>query len=473
MPCSPSQKGPSDGKPSTRRELRRFSDFVQREQDVITATVLIVALQVLALLPIATLHAQMVVNSAYAASLRVVKKRTNLMLSVFSAGMLRAPYRLWVAFTSSPLWHRLVGHCRRLCGMRASVAAAKPMLSTFAPTLHGMPTRLAQPGPFKLQAQWAKRELAVKVVHEVVVDESADATPWASESPTRAAHAGESVAAAPLWLGAADPSAMIVPMGQPPPPSEPPPPIDLLGHVAPPVGGPPPPPPPSPPQPDWLTEAAADIGGAPRAAAAPVPTTRNLTAVERARAGRNITPADGSRGSVVPKLSFGALKPGSSAPLSARGGAPSMRASERSAVNQTLQSQLQRAAEAGGVAKTPRHHAEAVAAVEADEPPPRTSPRALGPHALGDSHADSQPGLARSETAVSDTPSFLRGHDEDDANKLWKELARIEAVPPAPAEFCRLPASAERSFDPRFIRNVLRPIGLALSDLFGFQVSVT
>lgn len=42
--------------------------------------------------------------------------------------------------------------------------------------------------------------------------------------------------------------------------------------------------------------------------------------------------------------------------------------------------------------------------------------------------------------------------------------------PPAPVELCRWPTAALRSFDPNSIRDVLRPIGLALADHFGFQV---
>ena len=57
---------------------------------------------------------------------------------------------------------------------------------------------------------------------------------------------------------------------------------------------------------------------------------------------------------------------------------------------------------------------------------------------------------------------------------IAKELSRVEAVPPIPYErsdLFRLPASTERSFDPRFVRNILRPIGLQLCGLFGFQTA--
>ncbi|KAL3931854.1 MAG: hypothetical protein SGPRY_000948 [Prymnesium sp.] len=46
----------------------------------------------------------------------------------------------------------------------------------------------------------------------------------------------------------------------------------------------------------------------------------------------------------------------------------------------------------------------------------------------------------------------------------------MSAFPPAPVELCRWPTAALRSFDPNSIRDVLRPIGLALADHFGFQV---
>ena len=71
----------------------------------------------------------------------------------------------------------------------------------------------------------------------------------------------------------------------------------------------------------------------------------------------------------------------------------------------------------------------------------------------------------------SETPSWLMQHHEDDPYAVKKELGRMEAVPPAPPELCHFPAQAERSFDPRFIRNLLRPIGLTLSGLFGFQTA--
>lgn len=38
-------KGPSESKPSTRLALRRFADFIQRESDTCSATVLFVCLQ--------------------------------------------------------------------------------------------------------------------------------------------------------------------------------------------------------------------------------------------------------------------------------------------------------------------------------------------------------------------------------------------------------------------------------------------
>ncbi|KAL3932851.1 MAG: hypothetical protein SGPRY_000533 [Prymnesium sp.] len=45
-----------------------------------------------------------------------------------------------------------------------------------------------------------------------------------------------------------------------------------------------------------------------------------------------------------------------------------------------------------------------------------------------------------------------------------------EPFPPAPVELCRMPVAGLRSFSPSSVRDVLRPIGLALAANFGFQV---
>ena len=50
--------GPGEGKPSTRLELRRFSDFLQRECDLCGAAVVIATLVIFALLPLASFHSQ-------------------------------------------------------------------------------------------------------------------------------------------------------------------------------------------------------------------------------------------------------------------------------------------------------------------------------------------------------------------------------------------------------------------------------
>lgn len=55
-------QGPGEGKPSTRLELRRFSDFLQRESDLCTCTVIVTILVLLALLPLASFHSALMVR---------------------------------------------------------------------------------------------------------------------------------------------------------------------------------------------------------------------------------------------------------------------------------------------------------------------------------------------------------------------------------------------------------------------------
>ena len=55
-------QGPGEGKPSTRLELRRFSDFLQREGDLCTCTVIVIILVLLALLPLASFHSALMVR---------------------------------------------------------------------------------------------------------------------------------------------------------------------------------------------------------------------------------------------------------------------------------------------------------------------------------------------------------------------------------------------------------------------------
>ncbi|KAL3916440.1 MAG: hypothetical protein SGPRY_006820, partial [Prymnesium sp.] len=74
---------------------RRFADFVQREFDICVASVLYVCVLTISFLPFSSLHSQLIVNEAYAASLRMVQRRRRLILSVHSSGWTRAPRRLW------------------------------------------------------------------------------------------------------------------------------------------------------------------------------------------------------------------------------------------------------------------------------------------------------------------------------------------------------------------------------------------
>ena len=56
--------GPAKSRSSTRLELRRFSDFLQRESDLSTCTVIISMLVLLALLPLASFHSALMVRPA-------------------------------------------------------------------------------------------------------------------------------------------------------------------------------------------------------------------------------------------------------------------------------------------------------------------------------------------------------------------------------------------------------------------------
>jgi hypothetical protein len=150
-------KGPSESKLSTRRELRRFADFLRREVDVVTATVLVVLLQVLSILPLTTLHAQLVVNYAYAASLRTVTTRTTLMMSAFAANISQTPKRLLLYLWSSHVWLRFVSSLRyciaRLTKRRGTADGGAALLSVFSPTIdaESLPARLNMVGEFTLE----------------------------------------------------------------------------------------------------------------------------------------------------------------------------------------------------------------------------------------------------------------------------------------------------------------------------------
>ena len=387
-------KGPSDGKPSLRKELRRFADFVQREGDMVTATVLVGCLQLLAFLPVSSLHAQLVVNYAYASSLRIVQNRVELMLTVFSATMFSAPRRAFIRLRSSRGW----AQCMRACWpfRRHAVADSNDLLNVFVPCADDLPARLNVSGSFRLEREWAKQ--APPGRGEDYDDEDEDggaASDWSDRvrSLTNSANSPTGSggdAAAPVWLKEVDPNATIVPMGQPPPPSEPPPEMTPRGtNVVAPT------PPPSPPgEPDWLSGAA----------------------------GQLLDSAPSTTQPAVTRLKLGGLARGEESRATARSGA-----SRRSHHQTKMALRLERAAAAGEGKSVPM------------------TPRRMD----------------------SETPSWLESNLDD--SKLAKQLAKLESIPPAPPELCRMPASVERSFEPGFVRNLLRPIGLTLCKLFGFQ----
>lgn len=149
--------GPADGKPSTRRALRRFSDFMQRESDICVSSVLFMCLQAISVLPIAYIHSQLIVNYAFATSLRVVQTRQRLMLSVYQIGWLRAPARGWAALQRATIWVSLRACIQRLLMLCLPVVddSASSSSRVFVPTVV-MPERLNRPGPFEMERKWAK-----------------------------------------------------------------------------------------------------------------------------------------------------------------------------------------------------------------------------------------------------------------------------------------------------------------------------
>ncbi|KAL3893063.1 MAG: hypothetical protein SGPRY_014510, partial [Prymnesium sp.] len=60
---------------------------------------------------------------------------------------------------------------------------------------------------------------------------------------------------------------------------------------------------------------------------------------------------------------------------------------------------------------------------------------------------------------------------EDAAESVHPRQEHDVAVPPAPAKLCRLAVEQMKSFKPNFLRKLLRPIALNLSECFGFQTS--
>lgn len=89
---------------SMRRALVLFSNFVQREQDIVLATVLFLCLQSISFLPVAYIHSTMVVNYAYATSLRIVRKRHKLMHTLHASGWLKISYRLLNLFKQASIF---------------------------------------------------------------------------------------------------------------------------------------------------------------------------------------------------------------------------------------------------------------------------------------------------------------------------------------------------------------------------------
>lgn len=57
------------------------------------------------------------------------------------------------------------------------------------------------------------------------------------------------------------------------------------------------------------------------------------------------------------------------------------------------------------------------------------------------------------------------------ANDLVALRWPVRRVPPAPSKYCHMPVAHLQSVDPTTLRNLLHPIALNLSELFGLQIS--
>ena len=137
---------------------------------MVIATSLVLALEILALLPISSLHAQLVVNYAYASSLALVQRRTMLMMQVFRAHVLQSPRRLLLSLSerlprSASLCRVLCRCCVRVwcfcCRRRSKATAtistsAHESLAVFCPTLglERLPERIDVPGKTDLERSW-------------------------------------------------------------------------------------------------------------------------------------------------------------------------------------------------------------------------------------------------------------------------------------------------------------------------------
>ncbi|KAL3933772.1 MAG: hypothetical protein SGPRY_000136 [Prymnesium sp.] len=135
---------------SMRRTLVLFANFVQREQDICIATILFLCLQSISFLPVAYIHSTLVVNYAYATSLRIVRKRHKLMHALHSSGWLHTTYRLyswlgqWLSCCLFPLrWLR-----------PKQVQQAETEFRVFLPTAE-MAEQLNDKGPVVVAHKWA------------------------------------------------------------------------------------------------------------------------------------------------------------------------------------------------------------------------------------------------------------------------------------------------------------------------------
>ncbi|KAL3933384.1 MAG: hypothetical protein SGPRY_000301 [Prymnesium sp.] len=142
------KNGPERQGLSARRAFVHFSHFVQREQDICIVTVLFICLQSISFLPVAYIHSTLVVNHAYATSLRIVRKRHKLVHALHASGWLQTSCRVilsHLAWCAHPLW---IGTWRRTKSNQA-----KSGIQVFLPTTK-MSEHLDARGPLTVWHEW-------------------------------------------------------------------------------------------------------------------------------------------------------------------------------------------------------------------------------------------------------------------------------------------------------------------------------
>lgn len=138
---------------SMRRALVLFATFVQREQDISVASVLFICLQSISFLPVAYIHSTLVVNYAYASSLRIVRNRHKLVHALHASGWLQTSFRLF-GWLQRSVWSCVFPVCTLKWLRPKQVQQADADFRVFLPTSK-MPDNLNEKGPAAIAHQWA------------------------------------------------------------------------------------------------------------------------------------------------------------------------------------------------------------------------------------------------------------------------------------------------------------------------------